>query len=130
MAERSLEWTLGTVAQTNDKGVKLEGESEWHNWSQYAEGEKVTPAKGTKVRLGLDNKGFIRQITDPDKNPLSSASAHGSSGGNGHGFTPADQRRMTLLSCLSSACTLLAGVGVPLDETTGKPVKPATQLAM
>lgn len=133
MADAVKEWVTGTVVASNDKGVKLEGDADYSNWSRYAEGEKVIPAKGTKVRLGLDKDGWIRAITDSNKNPLGGAGA-ASSGGGHQSMTKEDLRRITTLSCLRSACTLLGGLGMPepVLDTEGKP-KPTpapTKLAL
>jgi len=121
MAERRpsgvSEWMRGTVQNTNAKGVKLEGE-DWINWSQYApEDERVVPAKGTKVRVGVDNRGFLREIQDEHGTKLQPGAAGTSSAGSyGGGMRPEDQWRVTLLSCLSSAATLMTSMG---DEALG-----------
>ena len=52
MADSVKEWVTGTVVASNDKGVKLDGEAEYSNWSRYAEGEKVIPPRGPRFGSG------------------------------------------------------------------------------
>lgn len=52
---------LGTVAQVNDKGLKLEGAAGWLNVSKFAVGV-VMPTRGQWVTVTLDGKGFVRAI--------------------------------------------------------------------
>ena len=48
----------GIVANANDRGVKVGGE--WHNVSRFH--PVGMPDRGARVRLELDNKGFIRSL--------------------------------------------------------------------
>lgn len=126
MAEQRLEWMLGVVAQSNSRGIKLQGEDDFHNWSQYgapAESQRPVPSRGTTVKLGLDNKGFIRDIKDRDGNPMT---AGGGGGGGGGGMTIVDIRRMTLLSTLKSSVELLAVAGLPEPAEGQARPKPST----
>jgi hypothetical protein len=124
MAE-ALEWMLGVVASANARGVKLQGEDDYHNWSNYGtppESERPVPKRGDKVKVGLDNKGFLREITDKDGNKLGSGAGGGGNGANaGRSWTLADTRRVTLCSTLRSAAQLVAGLGLP--ETEGEQPK-------
>ena len=52
---------LGTVAQVNDKGLRLEGAADWLNVSKFAVGV-VMPTRGQWVTVTLDGKGFVRAI--------------------------------------------------------------------
>lgn len=122
MAERRssvTEWMRGTVASANERGIKLEGEEDWLNWSQYvAEGDRTTPRRGSKVRVGLDNRNFVREVQDEHGSKLTGNAGGGGSGANStyRGVTPEDSWRMTLLSCLSSAADLITNMP---DESLG-----------
>jgi hypothetical protein len=59
-----LDYREGTIAQANDRGVKLEGDREWLNISRFAAPVPRIPPVGTRVRLGLDVKQFIRSIEE------------------------------------------------------------------
>jgi len=119
------EWIRGVVQNTNPNGVKLEGE-DWLNWSQYApEGERVVPAKGTKVKLGLDNRGFLREVQDEQGNKLTPGSAGTAApGAYGGSMKPEDQWRVTLLSTLSSAASLMQTMAD--DQLAGRTRSAAT----
>jgi hypothetical protein len=51
----------GVVGRVNERGVLLEGREGWLNISKFA-GGVVLPEPGARVRLSLDNAGFIRGI--------------------------------------------------------------------
>ena len=63
----------GIVDSANDRGVKVGGE--WRNVSRFHPVD--LPDRGARVRLALDNKGFIRILQILDAAP-SSASASSS----------------------------------------------------
>lgn len=128
MAESRVEWMTGIVANANERGIKLQGDDEYHNWSQYgtpAAAQRPVPAKGTKIKLGLDDKGFIRDVKDKDGNPLA---AGGSSSG-GSTWTLADTRRVTLCSTLRAAVELMQVTGPPMVDGQAAP-KQAPAVAM
>ena len=58
----------GRVRSVNDKGLKLEGEDSWLNFSKYAVGI-VAPERGAAVALTLDTAGFIRGVESLDALP-------------------------------------------------------------
>lgn len=50
------------VVHVKDNGFKDDTGS-WRNWSKFAApGQVIMPAAGDTVRVGLDSKGFIRQL--------------------------------------------------------------------
>ena len=51
----------GRVASVNPNGIKLDGESEWRNFSKYAE-DIVPPMRGQCVAVTLDRQGFVRAV--------------------------------------------------------------------
>lgn len=58
---RVVEHVSGVVQGANDRGVHLQGEPNWRNFSKYA--ESITPpSRGAQVRLGLDASGFVREL--------------------------------------------------------------------
>jgi hypothetical protein len=120
MAESKLEWQRGTVQNANANGVKLQGQDGWLNWSQYVpEDARTQPARGTKVRVGLDSRNFVREITSESGDKLDvgvHSTGGGAGGGGGYGMPPESQWRVTLLSALSSAVNLMQTVG---DEQLG-----------
>ena len=50
----------GLVESTNERGVRIAGE--WRNVSKFHPVD--LPDRGARVRLELDNKGFIRTLQD------------------------------------------------------------------
>ena len=52
----------GRVASVNPKGIKLDGHSEWLNFSKFAVGI-VTPERGDTVSVTVDKAGFVRSVT-------------------------------------------------------------------
>jgi hypothetical protein len=59
----------GRVSRVNERGVLLDGRSDWLNVSKFAGGIWL-PDAGDRVRLTLDSAGFIRKIA-----PLEQAAA-------------------------------------------------------
>jgi len=118
MAESKLEWQRGTIQSANANGVKLQGQEGWLNWSQYVpEADRTQPARGMKVRVGLDSRNFVREITSESGDKLDVAVHSTGGGGNiGGGMPPEAAWRVTLLSTLSSAVQLMQTVS---DEDLG-----------
>ena len=58
---RIAEYVDGTVQGANERGVHLEGEQDWRNFSKYGE-RLVAPGRGAHVRLVLDSSGFVREV--------------------------------------------------------------------
>lgn len=53
------EHSTGRVTSVNPKGIKIDGQDEWLNFSKFAP-ELVPPMKGQTVSVTLDRAGFIR----------------------------------------------------------------------
>ena len=51
----------GLVESVNERGLRLGGESAWRNFSRRA-GAIAAPSKGQRVRLALDDSGFVRSV--------------------------------------------------------------------
>jgi hypothetical protein len=51
----------GVIASVNDKGVKLQGEADWRNFSKWAD-IATLPERGERVVLALDKSGYIRSV--------------------------------------------------------------------
>ena len=62
----------GRVVSVNDKGVKLDGHTEWLNFSKFAEG-LVAPERGATVTVVVDRQGFIRACELADGSAVSAA---------------------------------------------------------
>jgi len=56
---------VGRVVSVNDRGLKLDGESDWRNFSKFAIGLEA-PERGATVALTLDKAGFIRSCGPAD----------------------------------------------------------------
>ncbi len=53
----------GIVRATNTHGVKLDGETEWRNYSKFSKAEDLAqPFIGQQVTIGLDKAGFVRTL--------------------------------------------------------------------
>jgi hypothetical protein len=50
----------GTVESANERGLRLDSESDWRNFSKWTVEPIAPPRRGANVRLGLDASGFIR----------------------------------------------------------------------
>jgi len=58
---RIAEHVEGIVQGANERGVHLQGEQDWRNYSKWA--ESITPPRrGARVRLALDTSGFVREL--------------------------------------------------------------------
>jgi len=60
--ERTITELQGVICAANDRGLKLQGETEWRNLSKWAQVAAIPPI-GAAVVLGLDRSGYIREIT-------------------------------------------------------------------
>jgi hypothetical protein len=60
----------GIVEAANDRGIRVGGE--WRNMSKFHPLE--LPGQGARVRLDLDNKGFIRTLQVLEAAPSASSS--------------------------------------------------------
>lgn len=52
------EQVTGTVASVNPKGVRLDGQDGWLNFSKFAT-DIVPPERGQAVTVTLDRAGFV-----------------------------------------------------------------------
>jgi hypothetical protein len=52
----------GIVQGANERGVHLQGEDDWRTFSKWAIKPEGAPARGQRVRLGLDGSGFVREL--------------------------------------------------------------------
>ena len=98
----------GIVASVNERGVRLEGESEWRNFSQYGERPDL-PSRGQRVRLGLDGSGFVRALE-----PLEQAA--------GPTAVVGRERSIVRQACLKAAATFCSGKAVAGAEVTSSDV--------
>ena len=55
----------GRVTSVNPKGLKLDGESDWRNFSRFAS-DIIPPMRGQTVTLTLDRQGFVRAVALAD----------------------------------------------------------------
>lgn len=53
----------GIVCGVNAKGVKLQGEESWRNYSKWATLPDTLPARGDVVVVSVDGAGFIRGLS-------------------------------------------------------------------
>jgi len=83
----------GLVEAVNERGVKVGGD--WRNVSKFHPVE--LPGQGARVRLELDNKGFIRTLQVLDQAPSASSSNR--------------DITITRLSVLKTAAAFLAQMG-------------------
>src|SRR3954451_10017024 len=92
----------GTVVSVNERGVKLEGESEWRNFSQYAK-DLPSVAPRDVVDVQIDGRSFIRSIVIIDAPQASS---------NGHTapceYLPTKDLQIIRESCIKSAAAFCA----------------------
>lgn len=107
MANRTV---VGIVTSTNARGFKLDVEGdEWLNWSRFSktpESERPAMQRGQTVSVEIDDKGFVYRVSSPDGGALKAAPA-GTTGYSGGSRSPEEAWRMTLLSCLRSASTII-----------------------
>jgi len=66
----------GRISRANDRGVILDGETEWRNISKFADGCPAPQAfDGGEVTLTLDPQGYIREIAEAALSPSLTAPA-------------------------------------------------------
>lgn len=53
----------GTVESRNERGLKLTGDETWRNFSRYGVAASGPVDVGHTVAVGLDGRGFIRELT-------------------------------------------------------------------
>jgi hypothetical protein len=59
----TLELVNGTVDRVNAKGFRLQGESDWRNYSRYADPADILPPSiGAPVAVSVDSSGFVRAV--------------------------------------------------------------------
>jgi hypothetical protein len=85
----------GLVESANERGIKVGGD--WRNVSRFHPLE--LPARGARVRLELDSKGFIRTVQVLDAAPAVSSSSS------------TRDRTIARLSVLKTAAAFLAQMG-------------------
>ncbi len=105
----------GTVTTVNDKGFKLDNEATWLNPSKFAKPAPMMPAKGDRVRVTLDNAGFVRYV-EPARGPVVEESAADKPVVEASATT--EDRRQVLIvrqACIKAACEL-ATVGGMTDN--------------
>ena len=83
----------GIVEARNDRGIRVAGD--WRNVSRFHPVD--LPDRGARVRLDLDNKGFIRTLQVLDAAPSTSS--------------PTRDRTITRLSVLKTAAEFLSRMG-------------------
>jgi hypothetical protein len=83
----------GLVEARNERGIRVAGE--WRNMSKFHPLD--LPSQGARVRLELDNKGFIRTLQVLDQAPSASSSNR--------------DITITRLSVLKTAAAFLAQMG-------------------
>jgi hypothetical protein len=88
----------GLVEARNDRGIRVGGE--WRNMSKFHPLE--LPGQGARVRLELDNKGFIRTLQVLELAPSTSSSTRDST--------------ITRLSVLKSAASFLGAMAQVHEE--------------
>lgn len=93
----------GRVSTVNEKGIRLDGEDGWFNYSKFAVGI-VAPEKGQQVSVTLDKGGFVRAIVPTDG---AAATPAPSVGGTSPAPTSKD-RTITRLACLKAAAEFSA----------------------
>ena len=86
----------GLVEAINDRGIRVAGE--WRNVSKFH--PVHLPERGTRVRLALDAKGFIKSMQVLDDAPSSAGSSWSSR-----------DDTITRLSVLKTAANFLAQMG-------------------
>jgi hypothetical protein len=64
----------GRVVSVNPKGLKLDGESDWRNFSRFAS-DIVPPMRGQHVTLRLDRQGYVRAV-EATSGPQEPATGH------------------------------------------------------
>src|SRR5438067_11231135 len=107
---RTVEQVEGVVQSANERGVHLQGEQDWRNYSRWADKPSESPGRGARVRLGLDGSGFVREFR-----VLGGAPSAGAPAAN-------RERIITRLSVLRSAATFCGGYAQAREEVRSSDV--------
>jgi len=94
----------GIIEQVNDRGIRVAGD--WRNVSKFHPLD--LPGQGARVRLELDNKGFIRTLQVLDQSPASSSSSRDDT--------------ITRLSVLKTAASFLGAMAQVHEEVKSEHV--------
>jgi len=94
----------GIIEQVNDRGIRVAGD--WRNVSKFHPLD--LPGQGARVRLELDNKGFIRTLQVLDQSPATSASSRDDT--------------ITRLSVLKTAASFLGAMAQVHEEVKSEHV--------
>jgi hypothetical protein len=108
---RVVDQVEGIVASANERGVHLQGEPDWHNFSKYGD-RLAPPRRGARVRLGLDADGFVRALQ-----VLDDASSAGMPA-----VDSARDRTSTRLAVLKAAASFLGQMGQACEEVKSEHV--------
>jgi len=92
----------GTVESANERGVRLDGESDWRNFSKWTTEPITPPRRGSNVRLALDASGFVRSIEVLDAAPST--------------ISPTRDRTITRLAVLKAASNFLGLMSQAREE--------------
>ncbi len=57
-----MEMLTGTVTKTNGNGFRIAEQEGWLNISKFAKPAPDMPAAGQRVRISLDESGYVRAI--------------------------------------------------------------------
>jgi hypothetical protein len=93
----------GLVESANDRGIKVAGE--WRNISKFHPID--LPARGARVRVDLDGKGFIKSLTVLGEAPSSTS---------GSSSPTTRDRTITRLAVLKAASNFLGLWGATREE--------------
>jgi hypothetical protein len=104
---RIVDHAEGVVQSSNDRGLRLVGETDYRNVSKYAEPPITAPARGSSVRLGLDASGFVRVVEVLNGGTPSAATSSSP--------TTRD-RTITRLTVLKAAANFLGLMGQSREE--------------
>lgn len=72
---RIVEYVEGIVVTANERGLHLQGEEAWRNFSKFGTSPSTAPRSGQRVSLGLDASGFIRTSVVLDAGPSSTSNS-------------------------------------------------------
>jgi hypothetical protein len=100
----------GTVESANERGLRLDGESDWRNFSKWTPEPITPPRRGATVRLGLDASGFVRELQVIDEAPPSASSSD----------RTVEIRR---LACLKAAATFCGGKALNTEVSSADVLK-------
>lgn len=128
VAERSLTEIQGIVCGVNPKGLKLQGEESWRNYSKRATLPESLPTRGDVVVVSIDGAGFIRGLSvSPSERPDSGRSSRTEVGTTVLTSAANKDVQIARMHCLTDAITMLATSGaVDADEALALASKFAT----